>query len=133
MHAAVSMLQSSCGIVHQIAMKFDRNSQCVSAHVVPDDEVKQAIAQNIVSKGPLWRPAFKIMIAGVDLHSQTHCRDVKAHVRCSGCHAANLWQSAAPTCENKEAYAAGHPSQEGVEWEGSHKKCVGKLQADIVE
>ena len=56
----------------------------MSAHVVPDDEVKQAIAQNVVSKGPLWRSAFEVMIAGVDLHSQTHCRSSYAHVSALG-------------------------------------------------
>ena len=103
----------------------------MSAHVVPDDEVKQAIAQNIVSKGPLWRSAFEVMIAGVDLHSQTYCRGREAHVSVPGAMLHILWQCAAPTCENKEAYAAGHPSQEGVKWEGSKKECIGKLQADI--
>ena len=78
------MLHSCCDIAHQIVMKCDRNSQCMSPHVVPDDEVKQAVAQNIVGKGPLWRSAFEVMIAGVYLHSQTHCRSLQAHVSVLG-------------------------------------------------
>lgn len=44
-----------------------------SAHKVPDDQMQQAIAQSIISKGSLWRQALEVLVGWVHLHPQAHC------------------------------------------------------------